>query len=233
MKTIHAGTSGWSYANWRPQFYPEKLAPAKFLAFYATRLNSVEVNYTFRHFPTAKLLNGWISATPPDFQFSLKAPQTITHIRRLRNTSELAVQFVDALWPLQNAKKLGAVLFQLPPNLQCDAGLLKDFLGELPGSTRAAFEFRHESWFCDAVFAELHEANAALCQAESDKLESPDVQTANFSYFRMRKESYPADARSKLATKIRRLAKAGDVFLYFKHEDTPEGALYAEDILRH
>lgn len=232
MKTIYAGTSGWSYASWRPQFYPEKLASAKFLAYYATRLNSVEVNYTFRHFPTAKLLNGWASATPPNFQFSLKAPQTITHIKRLRNAGELASQFVDALWPLQNAKKLGAVLFQLPPNLECDADLLKDFLGELPRSARAAFEFRHESWFCDATLAELHKANAALCHAESDKLESPDVQTADFSYFRMRKESYSTDARSKLAIKVRRLAKAGDVFLYFKHEDTPQGALYAEEFLQ-
>lgn len=228
---IYAGTSGWSYPTWKPQFYPAKLAAAKFLQYYGTRLNSVEVNYTFRHFASEKSQLNWIAATPPEFRFSAKAHQTITHIKRLKDAAEDARGFLSSLQPLASAGKLGFVLFQLPPFLKADQALLKDFLAGLPAG-RLAFEFRHASWFTDATFDLLKEKNAAICVAESEKLETPDVVTADFCYYRMRKPEYSADERKALATRIQKHADAGrDVFLYFKHEESPEGALYAEELL--
>ena len=191
----------------------------------------MEVNYTFRRFPTEKLLRGWIAATPLNFQFAIKAHQKITHVARLRDVAEFTSDFLRSLQPLDEEKKLGPVLFQLPPFLKCDAALLKDFLAALPKSLRAAFEFRHASWFSEKIYGVLREANAALCNAESEKLETPDVQTANFSYLRLRKEEYSAKERKELEQRIARLGNAGDVYIYFKHEDTPEGALHAENVL--
>jgi uncharacterized protein YecE (DUF72 family) len=231
MATVYAGTSGWAYTSWKPNFYPQKLASANFLGYYATHLNSVELNYTFRRFPTEKLLAGWIAQTPPGFKFAVKAHQNITHIKRLRGAEQFTTEFLAALRPLEEEGKLGPVLFQLPPFLKCDVALLTEFLAGLPRGMRCAFEFRHASWFADEVFAALRKANAALCQAESEKLETPEAQTADFCYFRLRKESYSSEERKALAEKVARLAGGGDVFVYFKHEDTPEGALYAEELL--
>ena len=228
---IYAGTSGWAYPTWKPDFYPAKLASAKFLSHYATRLNTVEVNYTFRRFPTEKLLRGWIDATPAGFQFAIKAHQKITHISRLRDVTDFTSDFARSLQPLDAEKKLGPVLFQMPPFLKCDVSLLKDFLATLPRSLRAAFEFRHATWFSEEVYATLRAANAALCNAESEKLETPDVQTSNFAYLRLRKEKYSAKERKALEERIARLGTGGDVYIYFKHEDTPEGALQAEQVL--
>lgn len=231
MGKLFAGTSGWAYPQWKPDFYPAKLAAAKFLGYYASRLNSVELNYTFRRFPTEKLLTGWIAATPPDFRFAVKAHQNITHVKRLKDAGEWTSRFLGSLALLREAGKLGPVLFQLPPFLHCDLPRLQDFLAQLPRDTHAAFEFRHDSWFCSEVFEALRGANAALCQAESEKLETPNVQTADFAYFRLRKKSYSAKERAELARQAVELAQKRDVFTYFKHEDTPEGALYAEELL--
>jgi len=228
---IYAGTSGWAYASWKPSFYPAKLASAKFLSYYGTRLNSVEVNYTFRRRATEKLLEGWIAATPPDFKFAVKAHQNITHVTRLRGSAEVTLSFLASLDPLRESGKLGPVLFQLPPFIKCDLGLLENFLAQLPRRTRAAVEFRHTSWFSEEVYERLRSANVALCQAESDKIETPGVGTADFRYFRLRKEDYSAAARKDLALEIEEAASQGDVFVYFKHEDTPEGALHAEGLL--
>jgi uncharacterized protein YecE (DUF72 family) len=230
MGKVYAGTSGWAYATWKPDFYPAKLASAKFLAYYASRLNSVELNHTFRRFPPEKLLTGWIEATPSDFKFTVKAHQTITHIKRLRDPT-FTRDFLSALEPMREAGKLGAVLFQLPPFLKCDLPLLKEFLDQLPHTIRAAFEFRHASWFSDEVYALLRSADAALCQAESEKIETPEVQTASFSYLRLRKEDYSAKVRAELAQSVAKRVEKGDVFVYFKHEETAEGALYAEALL--
>ena len=231
MKKIYAGTSGWAYTSWRPDFYPAKLSSAKLLSYYASRLNSVEVNYTFRSLPTRKLLEDWIAATPQGFKFAVKAHQTITHIKRLRNVTRVTSKFIASLLPLQKASKLGPVLFQLPPNLKCDLPLLTDFLAGLPHHVRIALEFRHDSWFRDDVFASLRKAKVALCLAESEKLVTPDVRTTDFSYMRMRKEEYSAKARKSLKRKVLNLAKRGEVFVYFKHEVTPESALHAEELL--
>jgi uncharacterized protein YecE (DUF72 family) len=229
---IYAGTSGWAYASWKPDFYPAKVSAEKFLEYYASRLNSVEVNYTFRSVPAEKLLAGWIDATPPEFRFAIKAHQSITHFKRLRDAATITTEFLDSLQPLRKAKKMGPVLFQLRGDFKCDVQRLTDFLTILPDGTRAAFEFRNASWFCDEVYELLRKSNVALCQAESEDLETPNVITADFSYLRLRKLNYSVRARAEIAKKIAGLAKKGDVFAYFKHEDTPEGALYAEELLK-
>jgi uncharacterized protein YecE (DUF72 family) len=231
MASIYAGTSGWAYATWKPSFYPAKLAPAKFLSYYAARLNTVEVNYTFRARPTEKMLAGWIASTPPHFKFAIKAHQRITHILRLGDAGAATADFLTSLSPLHHAGRLGPVLFQLPPFLKCDIPRLENFLGILPYGTRAAIEFRHDSWFTEDVYERLRRANAALCRAESEKLKTPDVPTADFSYFRLRKGDYSPRERAAIKQKVDEAARGGDVFVYFKHEDTPEGARYAESLL--
>ena len=232
MAKIYAGTSGWAYTSWKPDFYPTKLASAKFLEYYATRLNSVEVNYTFRSSVTKSLLSDWIAATPADFKFAVKAHQSITHIKRLRGVAKITSQFLASLEPLRKRRKLGPILFQLPPNFKCDIPRLEEFLEQLPRDTRAAMEFRHPSWFVEAVYKRLRRARIALCQAESEKLETPEVATANFRYFRLRKDKYSTRARKAIRQKIIEAARSGDVFAYFKHEDSPDGALYAENLLK-
>jgi uncharacterized protein YecE (DUF72 family) len=233
MGTVYAGTSGWAYAAWKPSFYPAKLASAKFLGYYASRLNSTEVNYTFRRFPTAKLLEGWIASTPAHFRFAIKAHQTITHIKRLRDAGETTRSFLRALEPLGEADRLGPVLFQLPPFLKCDPERLKEFLAELPKRQRTAFEFRDPSWFSEEIYSLLRGANASLCLAESEKLETPSVRTADFCYLRLRdpQKLSSAKAQKELLSRVTDFAQAGDVFAYFKHEDSPAGALHAEELL--
>jgi uncharacterized protein YecE (DUF72 family) len=229
---LFAGTSGWSYPSWKPGFYPAKLAAAKFLQHYSTRLNTVEVNYTFRHYASEKTQQGWCATTPEGFRFSVKAHQRITHIKKLRDAGEDARSFLTGLQPLSEAGKLGCVLFQLPPFLKADDALLRDFLQALP-TGRFSFEFRHVSWFTDEIFALLKEKGAALCVAESEKLETPDVVTADFCYYRMRKPEYSAEERKQISTKLAgHDAAERDVLIYFKHEETPEGALIAEELLK-
>jgi uncharacterized protein YecE (DUF72 family) len=231
MGKVFCGVSGWAYAKWKPDFYPAKLSSAKFLGFYASRLNSVEVNYTFRSFPTEKLLGNWIAATPPDFKFAVKAHQSITHIKRLKNVTDATAKFITSLKPLEEANKLGPVLFQLPPNLKFDLKLLQDFLAELPDKTRCTIEFRNASWFVEDVFGALARRNVALCLAESDDLVTIDKQTADFCYLRLRKEGYSADDRTAISRRVRSLAQHVEVFAYYKHFDAPECPLQAEELL--
>src|SRR5437660_2315006 len=155
---------------------------------------------------------GWMAETPPGFKFAVKAHQTITHIKRLHNLMRVTSKFVASLLPLEKPSKLGPVLFQLPPNLKCDLPLLADFLAGLPHHVRFAFEFRHDSWFRDDVFASLQGTKVALCLAESEKLKTPDVHTTDFSYMRMRKEEYSAKVRKALKQKVLNLAQKREVF---------------------
>ncbi len=229
MGGIYTGTSGWAYRSWKPDFYPAKLSAARFLNHYASRVNSVEVNYTFRQIASEELLLRWAEATPADFRFAVKAHQRITHIKRLRDAAEVTAEFLASLKPVRKAKKLGPVLFQLPPNFKCDVVRLREFLAGLPPWVRAAFEFRHESWFSEEVYAALRKAGAALCLAESEELKTPEVVTADFHYLRLRKQRY---SRKAVAQRVRKLARSGEVFVYFKHEETSEGALHAEALLR-
>src|SRR5436189_4954392 len=155
MAQLFAGTSGWAYPSWRPDFYPEKLAQKKFLGYYATRLNTVEVNFTFRQLVKETTIQNWMQETPPHFRFGVKAHQVITHIKRLKGTEDFVPRFLATIEPLAAAGKLGPVLFQLPPNLKADTKLLEEFLPALPRPVQAAFEFRHPSWFNDEIFTLL------------------------------------------------------------------------------
>jgi uncharacterized protein YecE (DUF72 family) len=209
--------------------------PAKrFLEFYSTQLSSVEVNYTFRTLPTEKMLESWLAATPAHFRFSFKAPQRITHLRRLRDCEADLTQFLSALAPVREAGKLGVLLFQLPPNFQADPERLTTFLA-LPSisTTRTAFEFRHPSWFTKGIYAALRRRNAALCIAESDDLITPEVYTAStHAYFRLRRSGgYTASQLDAFAKRFTALGAQRDVYAYFKHEDKPTGAFNAVTFL--
>ncbi len=233
MAQFFTGTSGWAYSTWKPDFYPQKLAQKKFLSHYATQLNTVEVNFTFRQLVKETTIQNWINETPAHFRLGVKAHQVITHIKRLKGTEDFVPRFLATIEPLAAAKKLGPVLFQLPPNLKADAALLKDFLAILPRTVPAAFEFRHESWFTDETYDLLKSGNAALCVAETETLTTPDVATAPLVYYRFRKPSYTGDERKSMIDRIRQhMAADRDVYAYFKHEETPEGALYAVELLK-
>lgn len=233
MPQLFVGTSGWAYPTWKPDFYPEKLAQKKFLNHYATQLNTVEVNFTFRQLVKESTIQNWVEQTPAHFRFGVKAHQVITHIKRLRGTEDSVPRFLATIEPLASAGKLGPVLFQLPPNLKMDSALLKDFLALLPRTLPAAFEFRHESWFADSTWELLKSHSVALCVAETEERITPDVVTGAFVYYRFRKPSYTPEERSKMLSRISEHRAAGrDVFAYFKHEETPEGALYAVELLR-
>jgi uncharacterized protein YecE (DUF72 family) len=237
MATLYAGTSGFAYPAWKPAFYPAKLPSKQFLQHYAGRLNCVEINYTFRRLPAVATLESWTLQTPPGFVFAVKANQRITHILRLKNAEQATDVFLKAIDPLRTARRLGPILFQLPPQTKCDVALLRDYLALLPKGEalgpRYAFEFRHESWFTDTVYAELRSHNVSLCVAESEKLEVPEVFTADFVYYRLRKPDYTESDIEAFAARTRELLASGhDLYLFFKHEDTPEGALNAELLLK-
>jgi uncharacterized protein YecE (DUF72 family) len=238
MARLYVGTSGWAYPTWKPAFYPEKLAQKKFLNFYASKLNAVEVNYTFRQLVKETTIQNWIAETPEHFRFTIKAHQVLTHIKRLKNAEEFLKRFLGTLEPLERSGRLGPVLFQLPPNFKADHAVLAEFLRSLPKTLRASFEFRHDSWLTDpeltaATCTTLGAGNIALCVAESEKRDTPDLVTADYVYYRYRKPSYTAEEREKMIARIQEHIGAGrDVYAYFKHEETPEGALYAVDVMR-
>lgn len=233
MATLYAGTSGFAYAAWKPTFYPAKVPSNQFLKHYAGRLNCVEINYTFRRLPAATTLENWVQQTPAGFVFAVKANMRITHILRLKNAGQATEIFFKAIDPLRTSRHLGPVLFQLPPALKCDLGLLQSYLELLPKGMRYAFEFRHTSWLVEEVYTELRQRNISLCVAESERLEVPEVITADFVYYRLRKPDYTEADIDSFAARARDLLATGrDLYLMFKHEETPEGALNAESLLK-
>jgi uncharacterized protein YecE (DUF72 family) len=233
MAQLFAGTSGWAYPSWKPGFYPQKLPQKHFLQYYASQLNTVEVNFTFRQLVKDTTVEKWIAESPVNFRFGVKAHQVITHIKRLKKTEDFLPRFLSTVEPLAQAGRMGPVLFQLPPNMNADRALLEEFLSVLPRGVPSAFEFRHESWFTDAVFAMLKTHNRALCVAETEERITPDVVTADFCYYRYRKPTYTPEERSAMISRIREQLEAGrNVFAYFKHEETPQGALYAAEVLK-
>jgi uncharacterized protein YecE (DUF72 family) len=233
MAQLYAGTSGWAYPSWKPDFYPAKLAQTKFLSYYATQLNAVEVNFTFRQLLKDTTAEKWVMETPAGFRLSVKAHQVITHIKRLNQTEDFVRRFLASLEPLARARKLGPLLFQLPPNLKADTALLEKFLSGFPRAVPSAFEFRHASWFEGATFDLLRKHNRALCVAESEERTTPDVVTADFCYYRYRKPGYTPEERQAMISRIEEhLAAQRNVYAYFKHEETPQGALYACELLK-
>ncbi|HMA39867.1 MAG TPA: DUF72 domain-containing protein [Gemmatimonadales bacterium] len=224
---LHVGTSGYNFPEWKGTFYPAKIKPPEMLPYYAGRLSTVEINYTFYRMPNAKTVAGWNAAVPDGFTFVLKAPQRITHIARLRDVDDPLRYFTETIRPL--GAKLGPVLVQLPPNFKQDLARLKDFLTLFPADLRSAFEFRHASWFADDTYEALRRANAALCVADTEAGHTPLVATADFGYFRLRDEGYKKKDLETWAGTVKELGKPWtEAFVFFKHEESGEGPKLAE-----
>ena len=224
------GTSGYNYPEWKGSFYPEKMPAAKMLPYYAERLATVEINYTFYRVPNQKILAGWDRETPAGFRLTLKAPKRITHIARLHDCAELLDYFLRTAATL--GPKLGAILFQLPPYFRKNLAVLDEFLALLPKGTCAAFEFRHASWMDPEVFARLKGGGLALCVADSEKFSTPVEITAPYGYFRLRDEGYTPQDLERWAGRIREsTAHCSDVYVYFKHEEAGKGPEFARLLL--
>jgi len=229
------GTSGWAYATWKPKFYPTEVKAAGFLRHYAERFRTVEVNYTFNHLPTAKNIEAWSAATPPDFVFALKASQRITHFDGLQHPADTLPVFWEKARPL--AERLGPVLFQTPPWLKRNDDLLAGFVAELPSEQRCAMEFRDASWYVPEVYELLSLRNVALCHAEGERAPSPPDTagaTADFAYLRLRDErGYDDAAIGAWADRCGALLAAGkDVYAYFRHDDDGSNGIAAEQLRR-
>lgn len=230
---VRVGTSGYSYPQWRPSFYPEGLKDADMLAFYASRFASVEINNTFYRMPKPEVLARWAEAVRPnpDFVFVLKAPQRLTHTRRLVGAeTDLAylLETAQALGPT-----LGPMLFQLPPFLKADVERLRAFLALVPRTQRVAFEFRHDSWNTPEVQAALREAGAALVCADTDESAAEGeaiIATADWGYLRLRRVDYDAAALQAWAARVR-AQPWREAFVFFKHEDEGKGPALAADLL--
>jgi uncharacterized protein YecE (DUF72 family) len=225
---ILVGTSGYNYPEWKGSFYPATMRPRDMLAHYAGRFRTVEINATFYRMPTETVVAGWAGGTPDGFVFALKAPQTITHHRRLVDVDQPLRRFCEVAETL--GAKLGPLFFQLAPSFRKETGRLADLLVRLPPGRRAAFEFRHASWFADDVYDVLKARDAALCIADTEAGTTPDVATASWGYVRLRDAGY-SDA--ELDAWAASLGRAGwsDAFAYFKHEATGSGPALAARLL--
>lgn len=224
------GTSGFQYPEWKGTFYPEKMPPKQMLPFYAQHFLTTEINYSFRRIPSPKTIEAWMGATPPQFKFTFKAPQKITHFSKLRNCQDTIEYFAAILNLLED--RLGAVLFQLPPTFAKDASVLKDLLSGLPPGWKPAFEFRHPSWFDDEIANVLREHHGALCFAESGEFATPLTCTADFGYLRLRREDY-ADADIERWARFLESKQTlwKEAFVYFKHEESGIGPRLAVQLL--
>jgi uncharacterized protein YecE (DUF72 family) len=223
------GTSGFQYAEWKGNFYPEDLPASKMLPFYAERLSTTEINYTFHRIPAPKTIDNWKQLTLEHFRFALKAPQKITHWSKLRDCADTLGYFCKVISGL--GERQGPVLFQLPPNFKKDADVLSSFLRELP-SIRAAFEFRHESWFDEEIFEILKARSIALCIADTADLTTPKKITADYGYLRLRREDYVKSDVEGWAEFVReQKANWNDTFVYFKHEESGVGPKLARQMI--
>lgn len=214
---LYIGTSGYSYKQWKGPFYPEELSSKQMLSYYSSHFRSVEINNTFYRMPKVSVLEAWAREVPSYFRFALKAPQRITHLQRLVDSEESLDYLLEVSGALK--ERLGALLFQLPPYLRVDLPRLRNFLGLIPPDQRVAFEFRHQSWFDDELFALLKRHNAALCIAEAEgELKVPFISTADWGYLRLRRPDYDAADLKMWASRVR-AQPWHDVFVYFKHEE--------------
>jgi uncharacterized protein YecE (DUF72 family) len=225
------GTSGYNYPEWKGSFYPQNLPTAKMLPYYAERFTTVEINYSFYRMPNEKIVAGWAAQTPPSFKFTLKAPRTITHDRRLKDVGPVVRAFCDVAATLGD--RLGALLFQLPPNFKVNLDLFDAFLDTLPPKVTAAFEFRHDSWLEESVYQRLRARNLALCLADTAERPAPIVETADYGYLRLRDEGYqPADIARWAEVVKAHASNWKETFVYFKHEDEGKGAEFAALLLK-
>jgi uncharacterized protein YecE (DUF72 family) len=226
---IRVGTSGYSYKEWKGTFYPDDLPAAKMLAYYAERFDSVEINNTFYRMPDAKMVSKWGEQVPDAFTFVLKAPQRITHQKKLAGASDDVRVLFDAAETL--GSKLGPVLFQLPPYSRKDAVRLREFVSALPAARRVAFEFRHESWFDDEIYDILRARDIALCAADTDEVTDVEkllVPTASWGYMRLRRTEYAEEEIGAWAERVQR-QNWSDAYVFFKHEDEGKGPRFAVD----
>jgi len=227
---LHVGTSGYSYKEWKGSFYPEKIPAKDMLRFYSERLSTVEINATFYRLPQKSTLENWKEQVPKTFRFSLKAPQRITHFKRLKEVSEDAKYFLDIAATLED--QLGVVLFQLPPNMKKDLSRLETFLRELPTQLRTAFEFRHPTWFDDDVLEMLRARNCALCVSDTDDLPATHIdKTADWGYLRLRRVLYSEEHLQDWLKRVRD-QNWNETFVFFKHEDEGTGPRLAAQFLK-
>jgi len=226
---LYVGTSGFSYKEWKGSFYPQDLPEKSMLHFYARHFNTVEINNTFYRMPKAPVLQDWADEVPAAFRFVLKASQRITHIQRLRDVGDAVSYFLEVSGVLDN--RLGALLFQLPPDMKKDLPRLREFLSLLPAQSHAALEFRHPSWFDEEVFNLLHDHHIALCNAELEKdFEAPFLATTNWGYLRLHRPGYN-DAQLKTWAKRVQEQHWRTAFVFFKHEDAGAGPHLAQRFL--
>jgi uncharacterized protein YecE (DUF72 family) len=226
---LYVGTSGYSYKEWKGSFYPEDLPDKQMLRFYGEHFRSVEINNTFYRMPKPAVLETWATEVPAHFKFVLKAPQRITHMQRLKDTDGSVAYLLKVAVVLKD--RLGPLLFQLPPYLKKDVPRLREFLPLLGKDFRAAFEFRHQSWFDEEVFGVLREHHATLCIAEAENdLDIPFVSTADWGYLRLRRPDY---TDVELAAWVERLRQQPwqDTFIFFKHEEAGKGPKMARRFL--
>jgi uncharacterized protein YecE (DUF72 family) len=223
---VRVGTSGYNYPEWKGHFYPADLPAKAMFDFYAARFRTVEINYTFYRMPTTKNAESWRAQAPDGFSYTLKAPRRITHDRKLKDADDLVRAFCDAAQGLGEAR--ACLLFQLPPTFRCDVARLRDVLAAIPAGLRPAFEFRHDSWLTDEVYAALEAGGAALCVADFGDKTTPLRPTSRHGYFRLRDEGYTLDDIARWSDEV--AARAGDwdeVYVYFKHEDEGKGPAFA------
>jgi uncharacterized protein YecE (DUF72 family) len=226
---VRAGTSGFSYKEWKGPFYPPKIKPNEMLRYYASRLPAVEINNTFYRLPTAAQLREWRLQVPDTFRFAVKAPRRITHVKRLEGCAEDVRYLTTALEELRPL--LGSILFQLPPFLRVDVPRLAGFLEHLPSGLKAAFEFRHDSWFVRDVFDLLTARDFALAQSEDDERSVAGLPwTARWGYLRLRKSVYGDADLDAWCGRIG-AASLDEAQVFFKHEDKATGPLWAEAFL--
>ncbi len=227
---LRVGTSGYSYKEWKGSFYPEGLAAAEMLQFYATKLPAVEINNTFYRLPKASVLENWAAQVPETFRFAIKASRRITHMKRLKGAEDETGYLLETVQTL--GSRLGVVLFQLPPNLKKDLPRLEDFIALLNPDTRAVFEFRHDSWRDDEVLTCLGDRGCALCIADVDDEPVPDVvATARHGYLRLRRTVY-AQADLKHWAETIGDQDWDEAYVFFKHEDEAAGPRTAAEFLR-
>lgn len=226
---VRAGTSGFSYDEWKGVFYPDDLSKDDMLAYYAERFGTVEINNTWYRMPSSEVLDRWAEQVPESFRFILKANRQITHFKRLKPE---AVEPLEYFWSQATTlgTRLGAILFQLPPNFKKDLPRLRDFLAALPDGVRPAFEFRHDSWLEDDVFSALADGDAALVVAQTDEAETPVIATAGWGYLRLRKVEYGEGEIEAWAEKVAAQGWA-EAFVFFKHEDEGTGPRLARRFL--
>ncbi len=226
---IYVGTSGYSYKEWKGSFYPEKIPAKDMLSYYAARFPAVELNNTFYRLPQPGMVESWKGQVPDNFRFTMKAPQSVTHFRRLKDAGAVTRSMLKTVSALKD--RFGAVLFRLPEDMEKDLGRLKTFLKDLPAKAPAAFEFRHPSWFDEEVLTLLRSQNRVLCISDRDEMPANHIdKTADWGYVRLRRVNY---SESDLVEWVNRVREQDwkDTFVFFKHEDEATGPKLAAQFI--